>query len=75
MKKIFINTEFIKLDTLMKLAGISTTGGQAKQTILLGKVSVNGDVCLQRGKKLYNKDVVKLREEEYEVISVESDKN
>lgn len=75
MKKIFINTEFIKLNTFMKLAGLSTTGGQAKQTILSGKISVNDEICLQRGKKLRNKDIVKFQETEYEVVSVESNEN
>jgi ribosome-associated protein len=58
MNKIKIDTEFIKLDSLIKLAGVVGTGGQAKMLIQEGLVSVNGEVCLMRGKKLYNGDSV-----------------
>ncbi len=46
-----ISTEFIKLDALLKFAGLCDTGGQAKEDILAGLVTVNGEVCTQRGKK------------------------
>ncbi len=46
-----ISTEFIKLDALLKFAGLCHTGGQAKEVILAGQVAVNGEVCTQRGKK------------------------
>jgi ribosome-associated protein len=52
MKKIKINTEFIRLDALLKLAGLCETGGHAKQLILDGQVLVDGEVCLQRGRKI-----------------------
>lgn len=58
MNKIKIDTEFIKLDSLIKLAGVVGTGGQAKMLIQEGLVSVNGEVCLMRGKKLYDGDSV-----------------
>lgn len=58
MNKIRIDTEFIKLDSLIKLAGVVGTGGQAKMLIQEGLVSVNGEVCLMRGKKLYDGDSV-----------------
>ena len=58
MNKIKIDTEFIKLDSLIKLAGVVGTGGQAKMLIQEGIVSVNGEVCLMRGKKLYDGDSV-----------------
>ncbi len=67
MKKVQIRTDFIKLDSFLKLAGITETGGQAKQLILLGKITVNGNVCLERGKKIREKDVVAYEEEQYEV--------
>ena len=51
-----ITTPFIKLDSLLKLAGIAETGGQAKVSIQNGEVLVNGEPCLQRGKKLYPGD-------------------
>lgn len=55
-----ITTEFIKLDALLKFAGISETGGEAKQAIQDGEVRVNGEVCTMRGKKLRPGDRVEL---------------
>ena len=51
-----ISTEFIKLESAMKLANILPTGGAAKQEIQEGLVQVNGEVCTMRGKKLYPGD-------------------
>ena len=47
-----ITTEFIRLDALLKLAGLADTGGEAKQQILQGLVTVDGEPCLQRGRKI-----------------------
>ena len=51
-----IQTEFIKLESAMKLANIVPTGGSAKAEIQEGFVTVNGEVCTMRGKKLYDGD-------------------
>lgn len=56
-----ITTESIKLEALLKFAGITETGGQAKQIIRAGEVRVNGESCEARGRKLYPGDVVELR--------------
>ena len=61
--KIKIDTEFIKLDSLLKLAGIAQTGGQAKIFIQDGEVKYNGEVCLMRGKKVYKGDKVEIFDE------------
>lgn len=53
-----IRTPFIKLEQLMKLAGLVDTGGLAKGIIQDGRVSVNGEVCTMRGKKIRNGDTV-----------------
>lgn len=60
MERILIHTEFIKLDSLLKLAGLAGTGGEAKQLVQSGQVQVNGEVCLVRGKKLRGGDAVTL---------------
>ena len=60
MEKILIHTEFIKLDSLLKLAGLVETGGEAKLLIQNGQVEVNGEVCTMRGKKLRPGDSVTL---------------
>ncbi len=52
METIQIKTEFIRLDALLKLSGLVDTGGQAKFIIQNGEVSVNGQPCSMRGKKM-----------------------
>lgn len=55
-----IRTEFIKLDALLKFSGICETGGLAKEAVQSGDVSVNGEVCTMRGKKIRPGDTVSL---------------
>lgn len=55
---IVLRDEFIKLGQALKLAGLVENGVHAKIEITEGNVLVNGEVCLQRGKKLYDGDVV-----------------
>ena len=47
-----IETEFIKLDAALKYAALVATGGEAKEVIAEGMVTVNGELCTMRGKKL-----------------------
>ena len=49
---VVISTEFIKLQDAMKYANIVYSGGEAKALIQEGEVTVNGEVCTMRGKKL-----------------------
>ena len=58
MEKINISGDFIKLDALLKYAALVGSGGEAKAVIADGLVSVNGEVCLMRGKKIRPGDVV-----------------
>lgn len=59
MEEVKITTDFIKLDSFLKLAADRfITGGEAKEMIVSGKVLVNGEVCTMRGKKLYAGDKV-----------------
>ena len=60
-----IGTEFIKLESAMKLAGIVETGGEAKAEIQDGFVKVAGEVCTMRGKKLYPGDQFQFRGQTY----------
>lgn len=64
---IFIDTEFIKLQDLLKFAGLVETGGQAKILIQDGFVTVNGEICTMRGKKIRNGDIVTLDDDTLEV--------
>ena len=65
MIDISINTEFIKLDAFLKYAGAVGTGGEGKMLIAEGHVSVNGEVCTMRGKKLRPGDKVSIADDEY----------
>lgn len=67
MEKIVITTEYIKLQDLLKFAALVSTGGEAKLLISGGGVSVNGEICLRRGKKLRPGDVVRCRGQELTV--------
>ncbi len=55
-----IDTEYIKLDSLLKLANAVSSGGEAKLMIQGGEVSLNGEICTQRGRKIRPGDVVSL---------------
>ena len=58
METISIQTESIKLQELLKLARLVSSGGEAKIVIQDGQVSVNGEICTMRGKKLHPGDQV-----------------
>ena len=58
MTEIKIETEFIKLDALLKFANLVSSGGEAKIRIAEGEVLVNGEICTMRGKKLHAGDTV-----------------
>ena len=65
--KVKIKTEFIKLDQLLKFAGLCDTGGFAKELVQQGKVIVNGEVCTMRGKKIRPGDVIEVDKYRVEV--------
>ncbi len=52
MTTITITTEYIKLQDLLKFAAVASTGGEAKIMVQEGQVTVNGEVCTQRGRKI-----------------------
>lgn len=68
MEKITIETEYIKLDSLLKFAAVVGTGGEAKYVISEGMVSVNGEVCTMRGKKLRPGDKVSFQGLDFEIV-------
>ena len=67
----YVQPPYITLQNLLKFAGICETGGQAKEVILNGMVSVNNEICLSRGKKLYAHDIVSLNDQQIEVLFYE----
>lgn len=68
MREIKITTEFIRLDSLLKLANMVNSGGEAKMLIQDGFVKVNNEICLQRGKKLRTNDLVEFDNELIKVV-------
>lgn len=71
MRKAVIATEYIKLQDLLKFMGLVETGGEAKERIQAGEITVNGDVCTMRGKKIRPGDDVCFEGSHY-TVSYES---
>lgn len=70
-EEISITTEFIRLDSMLKLAALVGSGGEAKFIIQDGMVNVNDEVCTQRGKKLYPGDKVEFNGESFLICGEE----
>ncbi len=51
-----ISTPYIKLQDALKFSNLVGSGGEAKVLIQEGQVTVNGEVCTMRGKKLHSGD-------------------
>ena len=62
------NDEFIKLGQALKKAGLVDSGVDAKMVIQDGLVSVNGEVELQRGKKLHGGEIVYFNGEQVKIV-------
>lgn len=58
METIKLRDEYIKLGQAIKAANLVSSGVEAKVVIQDGEVKVNGEVEYQRGKKLYDGDIV-----------------
>lgn len=67
MKTITITTEFIKLQDLLKFSNLVATGGEAKERVQAGEVTVNGEICTMRGRKIRPGDDVCFQGEHYTV--------
>ena len=63
-----ITTDFIKLESLLKLTSICSSGGEAKMVIQDEMISVNGEVCTQRGKKIWSGDLVEFQDTQIRVV-------
>lgn len=68
MEEIKILTPSIKLDQLVKFAGLSETGAKAKILIDLGEFNVNGECCIKRGKKIKPGDIIEFKNTKYKVV-------
>ena len=68
MENLLIYDEYIRLCDALKLCGEAETGGIAKLMILDGEILVNGEVCLMKGKKLYEGDVFSFDGGAYKIV-------
>jgi len=68
MESIKIETEFIKLDQLLKWCGIVGSGTDAKLLIKNEAVKLNGEIETRRGKKIYSGDIIEVDKKEYKII-------
>lgn len=68
-----VTTPFIKLDAALKFSGIAETGGHAKLLVEEGRIRVNGETCLSRGKKLYPGDTFEYKNLRYTVENANAD--
>ncbi len=68
MNEIKINTDIIKLDAFLKWANIASMGSEAKFYIQEGEIKVNGNIEMQRGKKLTKGDIIEFKGESYKII-------
>ncbi len=67
-REIKIDSDFIRLDSLLKLCNAVMTGGHAKIVIQEGEVKINGEICTARGKKIRVGDEVLFDNVIYEVV-------
>ena len=72
MERVVIHTDYIKLDALLKFAGLCETGGEAKERVQAGEVKLNGEVCTMRGKKIRPGDDVVFQGTHYTVSYADS---
>ncbi len=68
--EIKITTEYIKLDQLLKFSGLALSGADAKEIIAQGRIMVDGEVCLMRGKKIREENRVYIPEIDTELVVV-----
>ncbi|MDO5125208.1 MAG: RNA-binding S4 domain-containing protein [Ruminococcus sp.] len=66
--KVKIKTEYIKLDSLLKFAGLVETGGIGKEIIAEERIKFNGELCTQRGKKVRVGDRIQIDEIKTEIV-------
>ncbi|TDT69833.1 ribosome-associated protein [Hypnocyclicus thermotrophus] len=69
MEIVKINTEFIKLDQLLKWINVVSSGVEAKIVIQDGLVKLNGEIETRRGKKIYNDDIIEVNGRKYKIVN------
>ena len=67
MQKILIKNLPITLAQFLKWSGVALTGGQAKEMIHEGAVSLNGEICLVAGQKLQLGDIIGIDDQQFKL--------
>lgn len=67
-KQIPIFTDYINLAQFLKLSGLISNGGHAKQFLLEKEVYVDGIIENRRGKKLYPNSIIRVQNQEFEIV-------
>ncbi len=68
METFKLKDEYIKLGQALKAAGLVSSGVEAKMAVQDGQVTLNGEVELQRGKKLYENDIFEFQGQQVKII-------
>lgn len=68
MHQIKLREEYIKLGQALKAAGLASSGVDAKTEILEGNIKVNGKIETQRGKKLYDGDLIEYQGDQIKIV-------
>lgn len=67
IQKIKIRDEYVTLGQFLKLADLISSGGEARFFLKENPVEINGEEDQRRGRKLYEKDVIRINGEVYEI--------
>jgi ribosome-associated protein len=69
-----IKGEYIRLDALLKYMGAVETGGEAKEAIKRGEAFIDGEKCIQRGKKVYIGNFVRYKNVIWRIAAASAEK-
>ena len=67
VKSVKISDEYVSLGQFLKICDLISSGGEAKLFLKENEVLVNGQAEDRRGRKLYDKGLIKIRDEVYQI--------
>ncbi len=67
-----LESEFVELYKILKFEGLTESGGDAKQAIAEGLVTVNGEVETRKSKKIRPGDQIDFIDHHIEVVGKEN---
>jgi ribosome-associated protein len=69
MRDVTMRGDMIRLGQLLKLAGVRDTGGEVKELLAEGGITVNGEAEARRGRQLHPGDVIRVEDEEIRLVN------